>query len=295
MDPNDMHLASYRRHLRAKNRSPTTIDDYRDALTRLAAHYNGADLAGLDNRQIGDYLGWMLDSGLAGTTVGVHYRSLRAFFNWAVREEIIDRSPMRGMEHPKTTDKPPEVVPDDEIRALLKTCAGATFEARRDNAIIRLWCEPGSPRVSEMAGLDLGDLDLKHDQITVRGKGDKIRTVPFGARTGQAIDRYLRVRAKHRSAKRDELWLGNLGVGLTASGLTQMLRRRCKRASVPHMHPHQLRHTAAHAWADAGGSDQDAMQLFGWTSPEMPRLYGRSAGAERARRAARRASLGDRF
>lgn len=295
MDPNELHISSYRRHLRAKNRSKLTIDDYEDAINRLAAHYDGADVTELTNHQLGDYIGWMLDSGLKATTVGIHYRSLRAFFNWAVREEIIERSPMRGMGEPKPTDEPVEVVPDDHIKALLKVCAGTTYDARRDTAIIRIWCEPGSPRVSEMAGLELGDLDLKHDQITVRGKGDKVRIIPFGAKTGQALDRFLRVRAKHNYAKISGLWIGGTGKAMTASGLTQMLTRRCKQAEIPHIHPHQLRHTAAHNWADAGGSEQDAMVLFGWKSAEMPRRYGRSAKEERAHRAARRASLADRF
>jgi site-specific recombinase XerD len=138
-------------------------------------------------------------------------------------------------------------------------------------------------------------LDLRHDQVTIHGKGDRVRVIPFGAKTGQAIDRYLRQRVKHRDVKLPALWLGARGMGLTPSGLTQMLRRRAGQAGVGHVHPHQLRHTAAHVWADSGGSEADAMVLFGWRSPEMPRRYGRSAATERAQRAARRISPADRF
>lgn len=294
MDPNEMHIAAYRRHLRAKNRSARTIEGYEFSIIKLADHA-GRDVLDLTRDDINAYLAGLLDSGAAATSVGVHFRSLRAFYNWAVAEEIIERSPMRGLTAPTVTDKPPSVIPDGNLRALLKACAGSDFEARRDTAMIRLWCEPGSPRVSEMAGMTMESLDLNHDQVTVHGKGDKVRTVPFGAKTGQAIDRYLRVRAKHPLAKLPALWLGGRDMGLTRSGMQQMLRRRAQQAGIGHIHPHQLRHTAAHNWADSDGSDQDAMQLFGWTSPEMPRLYGRSASAERARRAARRRSLGDRI
>lgn len=294
MTPNEMHLASYRRHLRARNRAQNTINGYEMVLTRLADHYQGTDLAELSRAQIDDYLGVLLGH-LAATTVGIHFRSLRAFYSWAAAEDLVERSPMARMKPPTVTDKPPPVVGDEDIRALLKACAGSDFEARRDTALIRLWCEPGSPRVSEMAGLMLGDLDLKHDRVTVHGKGNKIRTIPFGAKTGQAIDRYLRVRARHTAAHLDALWLGGRGMGITSSGLEQMLKRRCRQAGIERVRPHQLRHTAAHQWFDHGGSDQDSMELFGWSSPEMPRVYGRSAKTERAHRAARRASIADRL
>lgn len=289
-----MHLASYRRHLRARNRSASTIGDYLYRLGQLAKAHPGVDITTLAPAQIDDYLVSMLERQEA-SSVAIHFRTARAFFNWCVREEIIRRSPMAGMDPPKVTDRPPPIVPDDVIRALLKSCSGTGFEARRDTALIRMWLEPGSPRVSEMAGMTVADLDLRHDQVTIRGKGDHVRVVPFGAKTGTAVDRYLRQRAKHPKVDLPALWLGGRGQGLTASGLEQMLRRRCRRAGLDPIHPHQLRHTSAHNWADSGGSDQDAMILFGWKSPEMPRIYGRSASAERARRAARRASLADRF
>jgi site-specific recombinase XerD len=294
VDPNEMHLTSYTRHLRAQNRSSRTIQGYLEALQQLIDHHDGGDLIECDREDIQNYLTSILERHKSSTAAN-RFRSLRAFFNWAADEEIVARSPMAGMKAPSETDKPIPVLADDEIRALLAVCAGSEFEQRRDTAIIRLWCEPGSPRLAEMSGLLLDDLDLRHDQVTIRGKGDKVRVVPFGVKTGQAIDRYLRVRAKHKLAKLPGLWLGARGMALTPSGLKLMLIRRAAQAGIGHVHPHQLRHTAAHVWADSGGSEQDAMYLFGWSSPDMPRRYGRSAKVERAQRAARRISPADRF
>lgn len=299
MDANELTLSSYRRELTRRNRSPRTIQGYLDSLAQLATFHDGIDLLELTRLQVEDFL---LDitspdgRALKASTAAVRHRDLRAFYNWAIKEEILDVSPMAKLSAPTVVDDPPPVVLDDDLRQLLAACAGKDFEARRDTAIIRIWCEAGSPRVSEMAGMTEASVDLKHDQITLRGKGNKLRTFPFGASTGQALERYLRERAKHRDAKRfDRLWLGARGKPLSASGLYQMLERRCEQAGLARIHPHQLRHTAAHAWADSEGSDGDAMALFGWISPEMPRRYGRSAQAERARRSARRRSLGDRL
>ncbi|MEU1395919.1 tyrosine-type recombinase/integrase [Micromonospora zamorensis] len=97
------------------------------------------------------------------------------------------------------------------------------------------------------------------------------------------------------SGHSDALWFRARGKPLTASGLYQMLERRAKQAGIGHIHPHQLRHTSAHNWRVAGGSESDAMVLFGWVSPEMPRRYGRSAEVERAQMAARRISPADRL
>lgn len=299
-DANELTTSSYRRELLRRNRSPRTIQGYLDSIRQLADFHDGADLLELTRTQLEDFL---LDltspdgRALKASTAAVRHRDLRAFYNWAIREELIDISPMTRLAAPTVVDDPPPVVADSDLRKLLAMCAGKDFDARRDTAIIRIWCEPGSPRVSEMASLKPASVDLRNDTITLRGKGGRVRSFPFGTATGQAIERYLRERTKHRDAQRlnDALWLGARGKPLTASGLYQMLERRCEQAGLPRIHPHQLRHTAAHVWADSGGSDGDAMALFGWVSAEMPRRYGRSAQAERAQRSAKRRSLGDRL
>lgn len=297
-----MHLAAYERTLRARRRSERTIQSYRETIDQVAAHVDGRDVTTLTRADVEGYLADLATrpkrnrrSGHhQNSTPAIRFRVLRAFYNWCVDEDIIDVTPMRKMVEPAVTDAPVPVVHDDELRKLLKACDGKEFVDRRDTAIIRMWCEPGSARVSEMADVALDDFDLRRNLVTLRGKGDKIRVVPFGAKTGQAIDRYLRLRVRHRSAALPAMWLGLRGV-MTASGLEQMLARRADLAGIGHVHPHQLRHTAAHAWKVEGGSVEDAMALFGWSSDEMPRRYGASAGVERAQRAARKMSQADRL
>ena len=160
-------------------------------------------------------------------------------------------------------------------------------------AILRLLIDCGL-RLAELTNLTVEDIDWDHEVIVVVGKGSRPRAVPYSPKTAQALDRYRRARAKHPQAKSPAWWLGNKGA-LSSSGIAQLLRRRCKDAGIEQLHPHQLRHTAAHHAAKAGLGDSDMMRVFGWRSRQMLNRYGASAADERARDTYKRLAPGDRL
>lgn len=299
-EPLDTLVDSWRIHLRAAKKAHRTVTLYSQSVrffaTWLDQHGTPATLDALTRANITAWLADLADRGQSPNTLSTRFRGLRRFCNWCVAETGIplEASPMAGMEQPKGAPQPVPVLTDEEVVRLLRSCLGKTFAERRDQAILRVLFDCGI-RISECARITLDDVDFDLEVIRVHGKGDKVRVVPFGAKTSQALDRYMRERRKHKQARyTDALWLTQRGP-ISADGIDDRLRARARQAGVDNLHAHRFRHTAAHTWLAAGGGEQDLKRLMGWTSDAMLAVYGSSAADHRARDAARRLSLGDRL
>lgn len=273
-------LESFELHLRAKNRATKTIQSYRAAVTQMVEHLGTKPADQITNADIESYLAAVLEKN-ASATARQRYASLVQFWKWAHAEGEVESNPMDRVQPPALVEQPVPVLTVDELRALIAASKGQSFEPRRDEAIIRLFADTGI-RLGEMTGLRVGDIDLNLAVAIVKGKGSRFRTVPYGDKTREALDRYRRQRIRHDDSDLEAWWLGRRGP-LTDSGITQMLRRRAADAGVVGLHPHQFRHSFAHQWLSAGGNEGDLQRIAGWSSSQMIQRYGRSAADQRAR------------
>jgi integrase/recombinase XerD len=287
-------LDSWALHLRAERKSAETIDSYTRGVQQFLG-WCGAEgtPAVLDRPTVNAFVAALHERGAEPATARARQLAVRRFSAWLADEEEIARDELVGLTPPKLDQKVVERLSDEQIRALVKACAGREFRDRRDDAIVRFMLESAA-RAGEVVAMTTADLDLPRGiAIVRRGKGGKGRPVPFGPQTGRAIDRYLRMRRTHRLADTPPLWLGERGKGFTYQGLYRALAYRAELAGIPDFHPHLTRHTAAQRWLDAEGSEGGLMAVAGWTRRDMLDRYTRATASERAAEEARRLGLGD--
>jgi site-specific recombinase XerD len=306
-----MWLHHWTRSLESDNRADKTILSYTRAY-KLFSEWCGErgidDPVRVTRRDVRDYFAAYAErknqrtgAPMSPNSIAMDYRNLRVFFNWVEREEDVTgyTSPMRNVKQPAVPKRRVATFTIDEVRAMLATCRGNTFEDRRDTAIIRLLVDAG-PRRAELAGMGVTDLNQGNGTAVVIGKGrggGSERVISYGHKTAKAIDRYLRARDRHRDAAHPALWLAVPGYGgsgeISDNGISQMLRRRARQAGVANVHAHRFRHTSYGLFMRGGGDGTSAMTLYGWESEAMLRHYASLDAEDRALTADKRISHAD--
>src|SRR5258708_6284653 len=249
-------VSSFRLHLAAEGKAAKTVRTYTEAVQWFAAAHllretDRAHWEEVGEQDVQQWIVWLLER-YSHAYASNQFRALQQFFKWpAAEEEIPD--PMAGLKPPYVPERPVPVFAADDLARLERVCAGRSFQQRRDSAVIAVFRATGI-RLSELAGIrydpsdpQRSDVDLWHREITIHGKGRKTRTVKISHDAARALDRYIRVRARHAQAYRPQLWLGINNRGpVTASGIYQAVALRARDRGIdvsPHRIRHHLRHT----------------------------------------------------
>jgi integrase/recombinase XerD len=180
----------------------------------------------------------LADRNLSGQYQHNIARSLKAFLNFCVREELLDLSPFDRLKMPKLPQHEIEFFNPTEITKILKAC-----KTERDLALCTFLLDTGL-RASEAIAVNIGDLDRREGTVNVvQGKGQKDRTVYIGAKTRRHLARYLRTRPD--AVDREPLFVSQSKERLTLDGLVQLMRRLQERSGVPKCRAHTFRRTFA--------------------------------------------------
>jgi integrase/recombinase XerC len=261
----ERHIQRFLEELRRENSSAHTVRNYAADLRQFSAYFTAPRGVSPAAEEL-DALalrGWLADlhrRRLSPLTLRRKLAALRSFFRFLARDGIIEVNLARLLRTPKTPKTLPRVMTAEQANVLLDQVAEGKLERphpERDVLIFELLYGCGL-RISELTGLSLADLDTAERWLRVRGKGRKERQVPYGAKAGDALERYLAVR--RASSGEQALLVNHRGRRLSergARGIVKLYARLL--AGDASVHPHSFRHAfATHLLAD--GADLRAIQ-----------------------------------
>jgi len=219
----------------------------------------------LDRLAIRGFLAEQHRQGQSRATAARKLAAARTFLRYLRREGAIDDDPGTLVPTPKQDVRMPAHLSEKEMEALLTAPAGDTPLSRRDRAILELFYASGI-RLSELAGLDIDDVNLSAKMVRVLGKGGKQRIVPFNDATASAVRTYLKDRAAlvPASQKRNPLFVNYRGGRLTARSIDRLVRRYVAATSTRlGISPHALRHSFATHLLQRGADLRVIQELLG--------------------------------
>ncbi len=275
-------LSAFETELRdVRRKSPHTVVNYLRDLGQLHAHLVEQqhpakdDVAALDVFALRGFLAVRHRQDKT-TTVLRKLSAVRTFLKYCRREGLITENPADLLDSKKRPKDLPRSVSVDEALALCQP-TGDDPIAQRDDAITELLYAAGI-RVGELCGLDLGDVDLRHHNLRVLGKGNKERVVPFHQAAARALSQYLE-NARPQLVRSDQpapdaLWLGRRGGRLRDRVVRRMLEQRGHAvAARGRVHPHKLRHAYATHLLEGGADLRAIQELLGHASLSTTQRY----------------------
>ncbi|HWM34676.1 MAG TPA: tyrosine recombinase XerC [Pseudolysinimonas sp.] len=281
----DRAIEGYLRHLASdRGFSEHSIRGYRgdlDDLARFAQLTAGATLNELDLELLRDWLWRASSAGLAKSTLGRRAAAVRGFTRWLAATGATPADVGARLKAPRADQHLPRVLTRAQmtgiLSALIDRAATADVVAVRDLAIIEL-LYASALRVSELAGLRVGDIDRGRLTLRVLGKGGKERVVPFGVPAAHALDEYLArarpVLAARAEAASDIVFLGARGAPVSTRTVYQLVASLlADQPGTGPSGPHALRHTAATHLLDGGADLRAVQELLGHASLSTTQVY----------------------
>lgn len=286
-------LAEFLRSLALeKNASELTVKSYREDLTQAIEFLRGKNdnqpltPGQITSRHLRAFTVWLHEKQYAKTTVARRIAAVRSWFRFLCRQGLVSKNPADGLRAPRQDKKLPHFLSETALDQLMQAPAPDTPQGLRDRAILETLYSAGL-RVSEMTGLNLGDLDLDAGIATIRGKGKKERLAFFGSTALQTLKAWLAVRGapaapdEKRTTSRgrgkkeeDAVFLNKNGTRLTSRSVGRLLEKYLAQAGMdPRTSPHTLRHTFATHLLDRGADIRSVQELLGHSSLANTQIY----------------------
>jgi integrase/recombinase XerC len=258
-----------------RNASPRTLKAYRQALTAFRAE-NQTPWKKCRGDDFRNYLFAIAKRGQARSYVRLQFSALRTFYQFLAARKGLRGNPVREVQLPKIEKKLPLVLTRQQVEELLaaptrenKSRSAPAWMPLRDVSIMELFYSSGL-RLSELAALDVGDVDLYTESVRVFGKGRKERVCPVGLPALEAISRYRAAANVHSGP----LFINKSRTRISTRSIWLILKRYLRFTSIPiSISPHKLRHSFATHMLDRGADLRSVQALLGHSSLSTTQIY----------------------
>ena len=271
----EKHIINFLKYLKIeKNYSSYTILNYGKDLKIFLKFLNFEKidkLKDIDYKIIRKFLEFLYEEEYNNKSIARHISSLRSFFKYLLKEELINKNPMNLITNPKLDKKLPQFLYYDELEKILSVPDKTTLFGMRDLTILETFYSTGI-RVSELVNIKIKDIDFSSRTIKILGKGNKERYVLYGKVLSDYFESYLTKR--NLVAKCDYLFINKYGLQLTDRGIRYIIDNVLKKGAISnHISPHTLRHTFATHLLDNGADLRVVQELLGHESLSSTQVY----------------------
>ena len=266
------HIDKFLRYLGTeRGSSEHTLRSYRKDLETFM-EFAGQKVENVDMTDVRGYIAMLINSGLKKSTVGRRLAAVRSFFKFLHREGQIKLNPSKLVSAPKMPKLLPRFLTVDDAVSLVEKPEGIGFLPARDRAILELLYSSGL-RVSELAGIDTDDINVREGFVKAKGKGKKERIVPMGRKAVEALKAYMIERVLLKKKDR-AMFLNRRGGRLTDRGVRRIVVKYARATLLDgRIGPHTLRHSFATHLLQGGADLRVIQELLGHSSLSTTQKY----------------------
>lgn len=273
------HLQSFIHYLTVeKGLSKNTLESYKRDLKQFIAYLRKSEQSKIEEisrQNIVSYLMVLREQGKATSTISRSMASIRAFFQFLLRDQKIISDPSIHLETPKIERRLPKVLSIAEVEVLLQAPQSSTAFGQRDRAMLELLYATGI-RVSELISLSLEDVHLQMGFVKCLGKGSKERVIPLGRVAIESLEQYIQVgRHKLDKKKRSKaLFLNHHGNPISRQGFWKIIKKHAKDAGIEKdIMPHTIRHSFATHLLENGADLRSVQEMLGHSDISTTQIY----------------------
>lgn len=261
----------YKRDKKVLGYSHYTLESYGIYHKKLVEFTKDKKVDEVTYNEMKDYMHHLFETGLSVSSVIIHIRQLKSFYNWASDEGLVNKNEASRIRQPKTPESRPNPLSLYEIESLRDAC-----KTPQERAIFEFLYATGC-RVGEMVKVDKGDIDWDNRSLEVIGKGNKKRRVYFDLRCEIWLKKYIESRDDNVDAlfvtARKYKAEGNQPRRVSRDMVRWTLTRLAQRSGVENVHPHRLRHSFAMNMLENGAPMEAIQDFLGHEDPKYTEVY----------------------